>query len=127
MSNEINIQKDTTHDKACAPSVTPMVFINEVEGGYAFSVELPGVEKDDIDLHIEQRKIKVKARNAFAPPEGMKCVRFEFNVSGYAATLNLPNHADPATVSAKFANGVLTISAKRKAESEPKKIDIAVA
>jgi len=42
----------------------------------------------------------------------------------YAMSADLPEMADPATLSAKLENGVLTVTMKKRAETQPRKIAI---
>ena len=89
-------------------AATPAVFVNESKDGYEITFEIPGVDKEDVSLNIENRTLTLTAENGYAPPEGLACVSREFPVYNYAVSLDLPEHADTATVKATVANGILT-------------------
>jgi len=42
----------------------------------------------------------------------------------YAMSAEIPEMADPATLSAKIENGILTVIMKKRPETQPKKIEI---
>ena len=63
--------------------------------------------------------------NAYTPPEGLTCVSREFAAYNYAVSLDLPEHADTATIKATVANGVLTAKLCKKAELQPRRIEVA--
>jgi len=54
----------------------------------------------------------------------IKQVAAEFERTNYAISADLPEMADPKTLSAKMENGVLTVIIKKRAESQPKQIEI---
>ena len=106
------------------PAATPAVFVNESKDGYEITFEIPGVDKEDVSLNIENRTLTLTAENGYAPPEGLACVSREFPVYNYAVSLDLPEHADTATVKATVANGILTAKLSKRAELRPRKIEI---
>ena len=123
MKNELAEVKDT---KPQVPTATPTVFVNENKDGYEITFELPGISKDDVDLHIENRTLTLKATTHYAPPEGFTCNSCEFPICNYAVSLDLPEQADTATTKATVANGVLTAKLSKRAELKPRKIDVTV-
>ena len=107
------------------PTATPSVFVNESKEGYEITFEIPGEGKEDVSLNIENRTLTLATDNAYAPPEGLACASREFPVYNYAVSLDLPEHADTATITATVANGVLTAKLSKRAELKPRKIEVA--
>ena len=52
------------------------------------------------------------------------CVAREFERTNYALDAELPEMADPASLAAKLENGVLTVTVKKRAETQAKTIAI---
>ena len=69
-----------------------------------FTIDMPGVSKKDIDIHIEEHSIKVSAENG----EKRK----------YNYSRKFKPAVDPETAKATFTNGVLDITVE-KIESKP--------
>ncbi len=123
MKNELTEVKDK---KLQYPTATPTVFVNEGKDGYEITFEMPGIGKEDVDLHIENRTLTLKATTHYTPPEGFTCQGYEFPICNYAVSLDLPEQADTSTVKATVANGVLTAKLSKRAELKPRKIDVTV-
>ena len=107
------------------PAATPAVFVNESKDGYEITFEIPGVGKEDDSLNNENRTLTLTTDNAYTPPEGLTCVSREFATYNYAVSLDLPEHADTATIKATVANGVLTAKLSKRAELQPRRIEVA--
>ncbi|MGI5869544.1 MAG: Hsp20/alpha crystallin family protein [Kiritimatiellia bacterium] len=105
-------------------TTTPSVFVNETKEGYEITFEIPGVGKDDVTLNIENRTLTLTTGNSHCPPEGLTCVSREFPVYNYAVSLDLPEHADTGAIKATVANGILTAKLSKRAELQPRKIEV---
>ncbi len=108
------------NDKFTVPSAT----FNERPEDYELKVMLPGIGKADAELHMEGKTLTLKTHAAHQNPAGFRQVAAEFERTNYAMSVDLPEMADPATLSAKLENGVLTVTMKKRAETQPKKIAI---
>ena len=104
--------------------IVPNANFTEKPEEYELKVLLPGVSKADAELHIENRTLTLKTHAKYQNPAGFKQVMSEFSRANYAMSADLPDMADPATLAAKMENGVLTVTMKKRAETQPKKIAI---
>ena len=104
--------------------IVPTATFNETTEAYEIKVVLPGVGKEDAELHVEGRTITLKTHAKFQNPAGFKQVAAEFERANYAMSTDLPEMADPASLSAKLENGILTVNVKKRPETQPRKIDI---
>lgn len=88
--------------------------INVLEDNDKYTVELaaPGMNKDDFDVNINQDgdlTIKMEKHQGEDAPKG-HYLRREFAYSKYEQTLILPDDANKQDISARVADGVLTIT-----------------
>jgi len=107
-------------EKYTVPSAT----LKESPEGYELKVVVPGIGKGDADLHMEGKTLTLKTHAKYQNPAGFKQVAAEFDRTNYAMSVEVPEMADPATLSAKIENGILTVAMKKRPETQPKKIDI---
>ena len=105
--------------------VVPSATFTEKPDEYELKVLLPGIGKEDAELHIEGRTLTLKTHAVHQNPAGFKQVAAEFAMANYAMSADLPEMADPKTLAAKLENGVLSVVAKKRPETQAKKIDIA--
>ena len=104
--------------------IVPTATFNETPEAYEIKMLLPGVGKEDAELHIEGRTVTLKTHAKFQNPAGFKQVAAEFEHENYAMSADLPELADASTLAAKLENGVLAITVKKRPETQPKKITI---
>ena len=104
--------------------IVPAATFNETPEAYEIKMLLPGVGKEDAELHIEGRTVTLKTHANFQNPAGFKQVAAEFEHENYAMSADLPELADASTLAAKLENGVLAITVKKRPETQPKKITI---
>jgi HSP20 family protein len=104
--------------------IVPSATLTERPEGYELKVVVPGIGKGDADLHMEGKTLTLKTHAKHQNPAGFKLVTEEFEWVNYAMSVEIPEMADPTTLSAKIENGILTVSMKKRPETQPKKIDI---
>ncbi|MFB6071978.1 MAG: Hsp20/alpha crystallin family protein [Halobacterium sp.] len=101
----------------------------DVEGaGDAFEVtaDLPGFEKDDIDVEVQDRTVRVAADHEEEAAESDEdYVRKERTKRSVSRSVTLPEAVEESAASATFTNGVLTVTLpKVHAGGESTSVDI---
>lgn len=104
--------------------VVPSATLSERPEEYEMKIVVPGVGKGDADLHIEGRTLTLKTHAKHQNPAGFKQVASEFENVNYAISAEIPERADPSTLTARIENGILTVLIKKRPEIQPKKIEI---
>lgn len=104
--------------------IVPSATLSERPEEYELKIVVPGVGKGDADLHMEGKTLTLKTHAKYQNPAGFKQVASEFERVNYAMSVEIPEMADPATLTAKIENGILTVIMKKRPETQPKKIEI---
>ncbi len=105
--------------------VVPTATMTEKPETYELKVEVPGVSKEDAELHLEGRTLTLKTHAKYQNPAGFKVVASEFDRTNYAISVELPEMADATALSAKLENGILCLTIPKRAELKPTQIKIA--
>lgn len=106
-------------------SWAPAVDIRETEEAYLVQAELPGLSKEDIDITVEENILKLSGERRWEKDvEEEQFHRIERSYGSFTRAFSLPSRVDSGNVSAKFQDGVLTISVPKMEEARPRKIDI---
>lgn len=95
--------------------------VDLVEKGdkYVLRVELPGFEKEDIEILTNKDTITFSAeKKSKKEEEGQEYLHRERTYSASRRTINFPQEVDPSKIEATMKNGVLEVIAPKK-ESEP--------
>lgn len=103
----------------------PAATMDERPDGYDVRFVLPGVGKEDATLDVQGRTLVLKTHAKRQNPAGFRQVAAEFDYANYAASVDLPEMADPSAVTASLANGVLAVAVAKRPETQARKIAIA--
>ncbi|MBF0226248.1 MAG: Hsp20/alpha crystallin family protein [Desulfobacterales bacterium] len=101
--------------------------IDVIEGKKEITVkaEIPGMEKDDIEILLDGRNLTIKGvRKQEKEDKGENYHRVELSYGSFARTIELPAEVDEKDVSASYKKGILKIDLKKTKEGTFKKIEI---
>jgi HSP20 family protein len=98
--------------------------IYETDDALTVVMEIPGVEKKDVDVNIENDVLRVEGRLDFTKYEGLEPLYTEYNVGHFARAFTLSNKIDQQQIAAELNDGVLTLMLKKVKEAIPRKIAI---
>ena len=102
----------------------PAADIYETEDALAVVLEMPGVEKKDLSVALENDVLSVDGRIDFSKYKDMEPVYTEYNVGHYARSFTLSNKVDQEKISANLEDGVLTLTLPKARHAQPRKIAI---
>jgi len=108
-----------------ARTLVPPVDIFDVEDGLAVVVDLPGVEKEAIEVRVENDVLTIGGKAGHASP-GNGLYR-EFELVNYFRQFQLSEHVDQEKIKAEMKYGVLTIFLPKAEKAKPRKIAVNIA
>ena len=115
-----------TKDEKTVPGryYVPYADIYETDEALSVVMEMPGVEKKDIDVALENGVLRVSGRIDFTKYEDMEPVYTEYNIGHYTRSFTLSNKIDQDKISAQVDDGVLTLTLPKAQEAQPRRISI---
>jgi HSP20 family protein len=88
--------------------------------------EIAGLEKEDLEVEITRRAVKVSGRRRSPFSAGSATYRLaEINYGHFERVLYLPEEVDAKNTSACYSNGLLTIRLAKQPEQERHRVPIA--
>ena len=102
----------------------PNTDIFETDDALVVVMEVPGVEKNDIAVNLENDALRVEARIDYSKYDGLEPLYAEYNVGHFARAFAL-SKIDRQQITAELADGVLTLNLKKAKEAMPRRIAIA--
>jgi len=108
------------------PVIVPPVDIYETEEEYVIKAEMPGVAKDNIDVTLNNRELKITGRVNGNTTDGKNLKYSEFRLYDYNRRFNVGDDIDSDKMTAKLDNGILTLNLPKSEKVKPRKIDIRV-
>ena len=102
----------------------PYTDIYETDETLTVVMEMPGVEKKDLGVMLENDVLRVDGRIDFSKYEGMEPVYTEYNVGHYTRSFTLSNKIDQEKINAQLDGGVLTLTLPKGKDVLPRQIAI---
>ena len=110
---------------ADAPAWAPALDISERKDAYLVTVELPGVELDDLQITMEDGLLTIQGERQFAHDSSeQQFHRVERRYGAFRRSITLPAQVLAEQIEASFDNGVLQILVPKMEEAKPKRIQV---
>ncbi len=106
----------------------PAIDVHEVDGNYVIKADLPGINKDDIQISLENGILSIRAETSEEDKEEKdgKIIRQERHFGQFLRQLSVGSDVDPAAISAQFNDGVLRLELPKVREEPAKGYSIKV-
>jgi HSP20 family protein len=101
--------------------VAPAVNIFETKDGYVLEAEMPGVNKEGLEITLEGNEITIAGRRAAEPVKG-DLLFGERSGADYRRVFELDPAIDTAKISATMEQGILTLTLPKSEQVKPRKI-----
>ena len=117
-----------TQDESMAVAQwAPSVDIVEMKAEFQIRAEVPGVEKQDVNVSVHDGVLLIAGHRQHEKEEhDHRYHRTECLYGSFARSFRLPDSIDEQKLTAEFKNGVLTIHLPKSERAKPKSIDIKV-
>ena len=103
----------------------PALDISERKDAYLVTVELPGVEADDLEITLEDGLLTIQGERQFTSESSEEQFhRIERRYGAFRRSITLPAQVQAEQIEASFDNGVLQIVVPKMEEATPKRIQI---
>jgi len=104
--------------------ITPPANIFAGENEYLIELEMPGVNKDHIEITIDGNELTIIGRRQSELPEG-ELYYYESPLADYRRAFELGPDVDTSKISAQMDQGLLKLRLPKSEKSKPRKIQIA--
>jgi HSP20 family protein len=101
----------------------PSASVIEAADGYMLEVEMPGVNKQGLELSVENNELTIIGRRSLPTVEGT-LIHHESRPENYRRTFELDPSIDAGNISAKFDQGLVTLTLPKAEHVKPRKITV---
>jgi HSP20 family protein len=102
----------------------PAVDIFESSAEITLIADMPGVSKERLDVRVERDSLVVEGAAQLEMHEGMEALYADVRASRYRRSFALSNELDSDKIDANLKDGVLTVRIPKRAEMQPRKIEV---
>lgn len=134
MSNnnkELEVQKqetqleetERTRETSC---FVPKADIYETEETIVVSLDIPGIQQDNINVNLENNILTVNAYANLEAPEGYSLALSEYGIGDYERSFRISTQIDQDNIEAQYKNGVLNLKMPKAEDAKKRQIPIKV-
>jgi HSP20 family protein len=103
---------------------SPHTDIHETDRAVVVSMEVPGVDKNAIDIQLEKGVLTVKGTIDSTKYEALRPIYSEYNIGNFVRTFTVSPKIDASGIGATVADGVLTIELPKAKEALARRIAV---
>ncbi|SFM26323.1 Molecular chaperone IbpA, HSP20 family [Ectothiorhodospira mobilis] len=104
----------------------PPVDIHENGTGITLVADMPGVSKDRLEVEVENDVLTIEGEVSIPMPEEMKALYADLRSKRYRRSFTLSRELDLDQIRATMKDGVLTLHIPKRAEFQPRRIQVNV-
>lgn len=128
-STELKAQEKKELESKEEPTVAgthyiPYTDIYENENALTVVMEIPGINKDAVDISVEKNELSVSAEVKLDNYKGFKPVYTEYNVGHFKRSFSLSSKINQDSIEASFSDGVLHLTLPKAEQAKPRRITI---
>lgn len=107
-----------------ARAYVPTADIYETEGDLKVVLEMPGIEKGNVEISLENNVLRVEGRLDLSKYAGLRPLYTEYNVGNYSRSFQLSGKIDQSKITAEMKDGVLSLTLPKVEEAKPRTIRV---
>src|ERR687892_1194163 len=125
LAHALGLHAQQGSGRATTAAWAPALDISERKDAYLVTVELPGVEADDLEITLEDGLLTIQGERHFAHDSSeQQFHRVERRYGAFRRSITLPAHVMAEGIQASADNGVLQIMVPKMEEAKPKRIQV---
>lgn len=109
------------------PALRPTVDIFEDKAGLTLRADMPGVARDKLDVRVDRDTLTIEGKADLGTPEDMEALHADVHSNRYQCSFTLSGELDADSIEANLKHGVLTLRIHKRAEHQPRKIEVQTA
>lgn len=126
---ELQVQQKREVEKAQEPTTPMRAFlpttdIFETDDALTVVLEMPGVDRDSVDVTVDKGVLTVEGRINFNKYEGLQPVYSEYNVGPYRRSFRISDRVHQDKIRAEMRDGVITLVLPKAEEAKPRRIEV---
>ena len=102
---------------------SPLADLSETDNAYVVKVDLPGVNKDQVDIQLQDRELVISGEIA-DDQNGDRRHRSTRRAGRFEFRTYLPGEVNADAVTAQLSDGVLTVTVPKSEAAKPRKVEI---
>lgn len=127
MFGRTSLPAETNREMLSVADWMPSVDISESDNAYLVKAEIPGVNKDDVKVTIEDGMLTIQGeRKQEQEDSGKKYHRIERCYGSFMRSFRVPDDADESAAHAEFKNGMLNVTLNKTQKRRSNAVNVSI-
>ena len=109
---------------AAGKTYTPYTDIAETPDALIITMDLPGVDRDRLEVTLEKDHLRVDGKIDYAIYQDLRAIYTEYKVGHFTRSFSLSQQINRDGIAAEIRDGVLTLRLAKVDEAKPRRIKI---
>ena len=129
VKQELSVQQKREVEKKQERTIPARVFlpvtdIFETDQALTVVLEMPGVDKENVDVRVENDVLTIEGRIDFSKYQELQPVYTEYNIGNYARSFEISSKIKQDGISAELIDGVMTLVLPKAETAKARKIKV---
>ena len=129
---ELQVQEKREAEKAQEQTRPLRAFLTtadifETEEALAVVLEMPGVDRNNIDVNVDNGVLTIGGRIDFDKYEGLQPVYSEYNIGPFRRSFRISSQVDQDKIKAEMRDGVITLTLPKAEQAKPRRVEVRTA
>lgn len=111
-------------DSRQGPRLMPMD-LSRTGDSYVLNADLPGIDPASVDINVDGQLLSIRAERPAPSTEGVTYLSRERRTGTFLRRFTLGQNVDTTGITARYDNGVLTVTVPVAEKAKPRKIEVA--
>ena len=121
---EARTESDWLQNRTTAQGPFPPINVFQQGDDILAIIELPGIDKNNLEIQAKENSIRISGRKDVNLPEGASVHRRERISGEFDRTISLPVQLNPESIKAEYRDGILALFLPRSERDKPRTIKI---
>ena len=127
---ELQVQQKREVEKRQESTIPSRVFlpvtdIFETDQALTVVLEMPGVNKESVEVGVENDVLTINGQIDFSKYEGLQPLYIEYNIGNYSRSFQISSKIDQDGIKAELKDGVMTLVLPKVEKAKPRRIIVA--
>jgi HSP20 family protein len=121
---DVTTRESTRAEREPSLVIVPEADVFEDSSGITLLLDMPGVAKDRLNLQVNQNALVIEGSAQISMPQDMAALHAEVRSTRYRRSFVLSEELETDKVDASLRDGVLTVRIPKRAELQPRRIEV---
>ena len=128
-ARELQVQRKREVEKKQESTIPARLFVPptdifETDQALTVVMEMPGVDKGNVEVSVESDVLTVSGKIDFSKYEGLQPLYTEYNIGNYSRSFELSSKIEQNGIKAELSDGVMTLVLPKAEKAKPQRIAV---